>query len=85
METLEKCSVPGGLVEDEDGGIFEEGAGDGDALLLAARDGDAALADHRGVAAREAADEVVGVGQSRRLHHLRRTRCTETQLKPSNT
>ena len=35
----------GGLVEDEDGGVVQDGAGDGEALLLAAGEPDAALAD----------------------------------------
>ena len=34
----------GGFVEDEDGGVFEDGAGDGDALALAAGEFDAAFA-----------------------------------------
>ena len=34
-----------GVVEDEDAGVAEDGAGDGGALLLAAGEGDAALAD----------------------------------------
>ena len=40
--------VDGGqcVVEDEDAGVAEHGAGDGGALLLAAGEGDAALADH---------------------------------------
>jgi hypothetical protein len=39
-----------GVVEDKDAGAAEDGAGDGGALLLAAGEGDAALA-HRGVVA----------------------------------
>ncbi len=34
-----------GVVEDEDAGVADEGAGDGGALLLAAGEGDAAFAD----------------------------------------
>ena len=52
----------GGLVEDEDAGILEEDAGDGDALALAAGKGDAALADVGFVAVAEPGDEVVGIG-----------------------
>ena len=37
----------GRLVEDQDRRVLEQGAGDGDALLLAARKLEAALADHR--------------------------------------
>ena len=43
----------GGLVEDEDGRVFQDGAGDGDALALAAGEFHAALADERAVALRE--------------------------------
>src|SRR5215813_13787510 len=50
------------FVEDEDEGVGEEGAGDGDALLLAAAEADAAFADHGVVAFFELGDEVVGVG-----------------------
>ena len=35
----------GGVIEDEDTRVNEQGAGDGDALLLPARQGHAALAD----------------------------------------
>jgi len=35
-----------GVVEDEDAGVADDGAGDGGTLLLAAGEGDAALADH---------------------------------------
>ena len=48
--------VAGGFVEDEDLGVGQHGAGDGDALPLAAAEFDAALADER----------VVAVGQLRR-------------------
>ena len=51
--------------EDEEAGIFQQDAGDGDALALAAGDGDAALADARVVAVAELADELVGVGRGR--------------------
>ena len=44
----------GGLVEDQDARVLEDGAGDGDALLLAARKLIAALADDRIVAFRQA-------------------------------
>src|ERR1700744_3887871 len=37
--------VGGRLVEDQDAGLGEEGAGEGDELALARREGDAALAD----------------------------------------
>ena len=52
----------GGFVEDEDGGVADEGAGDGDALALAAGEALAAFAEGGVVALREGLDEVVGVG-----------------------
>ena len=51
-----------GVVEDQDGGIAEDGAGDGGALLLAAGEGDAALADDGAEAAGELEDLVGDVG-----------------------
>ena len=56
--------VDGGerVVEDEDARVADEGAGDGGALLLAAGEGDAALADHGVEAAREFEDLVGDVG-----------------------
>ncbi len=55
----------GGVVEDEDAGVGEQGAGDRDPLALAAREGEAALADDGVVAARQVADELVGAGAVR--------------------
>ena len=52
----------GGLVEDEDAGVAEDGAGDRDALALAAAELDAALADDGVVGVGEFADKPVGVG-----------------------
>ena len=46
----------GGLVQDQDGRGLEDGAGDGDALLLAAGEFQAALADFGLVALRERGD-----------------------------
>ena len=43
----------GGLVEDQDGGVAEHGAGQRDALPLAAGESVAALADDRVVAVRQ--------------------------------
>ena len=54
----------GRLVEDEDGGVLQHRAGDGDALLLPAGQPEATLADDRVVAVAEPADEDVGVGAS---------------------
>src|SRR5215813_13748303 len=47
------------LVEDQDARIADEGAGDGDALALATREGRAALADDRVVAFGQLEDEFV--------------------------
>ena len=44
----------GRLVQDQDRRVLEQGAGDRDALLLAARQLEPALADHRLIALREA-------------------------------
>ena len=55
----------GGLVEDEDARVLEDGAGDGHPLLLPAGELHAALADERRVALGEALDEVVRVGGAR--------------------
>ena len=52
----------GGFVEDEDGRVADKGAGDGDALALAAGEALAAFAERRVVALREVLDEVVRVG-----------------------
>ena len=52
----------GGFIEDEDGGIFEESAGDGDALFFADAEFDAAFTDDRAEAFGEAIDEFAGIG-----------------------
>ena len=52
----------GGVVEDQDRRVDQQGAGDGDALALAARERVAALADHGVVAVVEGGDEPVGAG-----------------------
>ena len=54
--------VAGGLVEDEDPGVGQHGAGDGQALALAAAEPHAALADQGVVAVGQAVDELGGVG-----------------------
>src|SRR5579885_328730 len=72
-----RCAVDGagGVVENQDARVGEQGAGDGDALALAAGERDAALADHRLIAFLEAEDELVRLRVSRpavvlRLVHL---------------
>ena len=52
------------------GGAFQDGAGDGDALLLAAGQLEAALADLGVVALRRRADEAVDLGVLRRFLDL---------------
>ena len=59
-----------GLVEDEDGRPFENGTGDGNALLLAARELEAAFTHHRVVALRQRHHEVVDLGKAGRLFDL---------------
>ncbi len=51
------------LIEDEDGCIAEQGAGDGDALPLPAGEPDSALANDGVIALRQPADEFVGIGR----------------------
>ena len=58
------------LVQQQDRRVAQQRAGDGDALALAAGEADAALADHRVVALRQAGDEAVGVGRPRSGFHL---------------
>ena len=62
------------LVEDQDGRVAEEGAGDGDALALAAGQAHPALAHDGLIALGQARDELVGVGRPRRRLQLRRRR-----------
>ncbi len=65
----------GRLVEHQDGRVLQDHPGDGDALALAARELDAALA-HMGVVAPpppivlEFEDEIVGMGEPGRLHDV---------------
>jgi hypothetical protein len=54
--------IAGGLVQDEDRRVLENGTGDGDALPLTSRQLDAPLADDRIVAVRQTLDELVGMG-----------------------
>ena len=60
----------GGLVENQDGGILQEGTGESDALAFAARQTHSALADLGLVAVEEADDELMGVRRLRRLDDL---------------
>ena len=65
-DLLLRLGVDGGdgIVQDEDLGVLHEGARDGDALLLPARDGDAALAEHGHVFILEIDDVVVHGGKA---------------------
>ena len=58
------------LVQHQDGRVAEERARDGDTLALAAREADRALAHTRGVALRQAANELVGIRRARRRLQL---------------
>ena len=64
--------VEGGcrLVEDEDFGVFENGAGDAEALTLPAGEFRAAVADVRLQAVGSLCDELFGVGDACRIHDL---------------
>jgi hypothetical protein len=53
-----------GLVEDQDRIVADHGAGDPDALALAAGQRVAALADHGVVPLRHPGDEFVGIGEA---------------------
>ena len=68
------------LIEDEDRRVLQDGARDGDALALAARQRGAALADHEVIAAGLAHDEVVRLREPRcvfdfRVRRVRSCRC----------
>ena len=59
-----------GVVEHQDPGVGEQGAGQGDALALASRKREAPLPHHRVVTRRQHLDELVGFGRLRRGPHL---------------
>ena len=60
----------GGFVQDEDGRVLQDGAGDADALALPAGQASAAVAYHRVVALLRLHDEIVGVGNLGRFDDL---------------
>ena len=60
----------GAVVQDQDLGLRDQGAGDGDALLLPARQVDSALFDVGVVALRQLEDELVRLGRSGGGDHL---------------
>src|SRR5512143_3976175 len=55
----------GGLVKDQDGGIFQDSPGNRQALLLPTGELDPALADERIVTIRQGRDETIGIGDFR--------------------
>ena len=61
----------GGFIEHQDGGVSQDGAGDGDALALAAGQRHPFFADLRVIALGPFHDEVVGVSMFRGHHDLR--------------
>src|SRR5262249_54121957 len=60
----------GRLIQNEDRGVFQEGAGDGDALTLAAGQGHPPLSHIGVIALGEVANKLVGVGGPGRLQHF---------------
>lgn len=66
------AGVDGGgrVVEEEEPGVGEDGAGEGDALALAAGEGEPVLADGGVVAVRQVGDEPVGLGGAGGLFDL---------------
>ena len=72
----------GRLVEHQDRRVLQDGAGDGDALLLAAGEFQAALADHRSRSRAAARDEVVDLGDAAPLPRprLRSRRCGHSAM-----
>ncbi len=65
-----RVHAAGGLVQDEDGGIRQDGAGDGQELPLALAQASAFLGEHRVVAVVEPEDEGLRVRGARRRHDL---------------
>ena len=59
--SVERVDRGGGVVEDQDPRVGEQGPGDRDSLALAAREGQAALADARVIAVGQVRDELVGL------------------------
>ena len=66
-----RIQIAGRFVENQDLGRREDRPGDGQALLLAAGELDAALADERLVSLGQLHDELVGIGAPRGILHLR--------------
>ena len=60
----------GRLVEQQQRGVLQEGAGDGDALALPARQADAAISDQRVEPLRQLLDELAAAGRFRGLPDL---------------
>ena len=66
----------GGLVQYQNGGVFQHGAGNGDALLLSTGKLQAALTNNGVIAIREGLDKLMGIGALGDVHDffLRGTR-----------
>lgn len=52
----------GRFVQQDDGSLFQDGAGDGETLFLSAGEGTTSFTDHRVVTTRQAHDEIVAAG-----------------------
>ena len=65
-----RIHICGCLVEDDDGRVFQDGAGDGDPLLFAAGEGSPAFADHRVVSVGKRFDKLMAAGLSGRFNNL---------------
>ena len=61
----------GRLVQHQDRRRFQDGAGDGNTLLLTAGELQAPLPNQQVITLRQGHDEVVDLGEPRRLAHLR--------------
>ena len=58
------------LVQQNNGGVFQHGAGNGDPLFFTARQGGAAFPDDCVIPVRKRGDKLVAAGLFRRFHHL---------------
>ena len=60
----------GGLIQNQDRGIFQQSSGDGQSLSLAPRETHPSFADLGGKALRQGLDKVQGVGSACRIPYL---------------
>ena len=77
-----RIKVGGGLVEEQNRGVFEDSPGNGEALALTTRQLHAALPEAGVVALREMHDKLMRMGLSRRLFEFRigRVWASQTQI-----